>query len=202
MRKTLAVMSDPNVSVGPDQLSPGDRAAAQMVADAWWVPLVTGILNLIAGLVVLIEPHNSLLAIALVVGIYLVIAGLLTLMAGFARSRDRWLVVIFGVLAVIAGAFVIARPGSAVHGVRIVFGIYLLISGLAHLGLAASIEGDRRAEIVRGVLELIGGVVFLAAPKIGLAAVALFFGIYLLMRGILEVALAFGLRGAKQRLRA
>jgi uncharacterized membrane protein HdeD (DUF308 family) len=173
-----------------------------MVADAWWVPLVTGILNLIAGLVVLIEPHNSLLAIALVVGIYLVIAGLLTLMAGLARSRDRWLILVFGVLAVIAGAFVIARPGSAVHGVRIVFGIYLLISGLAHLGLAASIQGDRRAEIVRGVLELIGGVVFLAAPKIGLAAVALFFGIYLLMRGILEVVLAFGLRGAKHRLRA
>jgi uncharacterized membrane protein HdeD (DUF308 family) len=108
--------------------------------------------------------------------------------------------IVFAILAIVAGAFVIARPGSAVHGVRIVFGIYLLISGLAHLGLGMTMSGSRRAEIVRGVLEVIAGIVFLAAPKLGLAAVALFLGIYLLIRGALEITVAFGLREAKRDL--
>ncbi|MFZ0041557.1 MAG: DUF308 domain-containing protein [Solirubrobacteraceae bacterium] len=190
-------MSDPVQGLSPD-----DREAAETLASVWWVPLLSGVLTVIAGLVVLIEPHNSLLAIALVIGIYLVIAGIFLVAGGFARVDNRGIAIAFGLLAVIAGIFVIARPGSAVHGVRIVFGIFLVISGIAHLALAASIHGDRRTEIVRGLLELVAGIVFLAAPKLGLAAVALFFGVYLLLRGILELMLAFALRGAKKRLRA
>ena len=84
------------------------------------------------------------------------------------------------------------------HGVRIVFGIYLLASGLAHLWMATRMTGDRRGEIVRGILELIGGLVFLFAPKLGLAAVALFIGIYLLLRGALEITVAMTLREARK----
>ncbi len=185
-----------------DQIPAHDRAAIEILASAWWVALLVGVVNVIAALVVLIEPHTSLLAIALVVGIYLVIAGILIVSSGLGRSQDRWLPVAFGILAIIAGAFVIDRPGAAVHGVRIVFGIYLVVSGLAHLGLAARMQGDRRAEIVRGVLEIIAGIVFLAAPKLGLAALALFFGIYLLLRGLFELAFALALRRAGRELRS
>jgi uncharacterized membrane protein HdeD (DUF308 family) len=157
-----------------------------------------GVLNVVVALIVLIEPHNSLLAIALVLGIYLVIAGIFNLMAGLARSSQRGIVVGFAILAILAGVFVIARPGSAVHGIRIVFGIYLLIAGLAHLAMASVQEGDRWANIIRGALELLGGIIFLAAPKLGLAAVALFIGIYLLIRGALEIALAFSLRQGRR----
>jgi uncharacterized membrane protein HdeD (DUF308 family) len=188
-------VTDPLASSGLGA-PPRGPASADVLARAWWIPLVSGLLNLIAGLVILIEPHNSLLAIALVLGIYLVIAGILTLIAGFSRPGDRGVVIAFAILAIIAGAFVIARPGSAVHGVRIVFGLYLLISGFAHFGMAAMDSTHRGREIMRGALELIAGIVFLAAPKLGLAAVALFFGIYLLIRGALEVAVALALREA------
>jgi uncharacterized membrane protein HdeD (DUF308 family) len=188
--------SSPAGAAGP----PPGPAGLHEFLEAWWVPLVIGILNVIAALVILIEPHDSLLAIALVLGIYLAIAGALALALGFSGSSPRWGLIALAVLAVVAGAFVIARPGSAVHGVRIVFGIYLVVSGLAHLGLAASMSGDRRAEILRGVLEVIAGIVFLVAPKLGLAAVALFLGIYLLLRGALEIAAALALRQAKRAL--
>ena len=165
---------------------------------AWWVPLLTGVLNLIAALVVLIEPHNSLKAVAVVLGIYLVLAGIVLAITGLARPRPNrgWWAFALGALAIVAGVFVIARPGSAVHGVRIVFGIYLLLAGGAHLGIAVFAVGNRAGEVLRGALDLIGGLVFLFAPKLGLAALALFVGIYLLMRGAVEVALAVELRRA------
>jgi uncharacterized membrane protein HdeD (DUF308 family) len=120
-------------------------------------------------------------------------------MVALARPGDRGIFIAFAILAILAGAFVIARPGSAVHGVRIVFGIYLLLSGLVHLGAGALEPGHRTQEVIRGGLELIGGLVFLFAPKLGLAAVALFIGIYLLIRGALEIALALSLREAKHQ---
>jgi uncharacterized membrane protein HdeD (DUF308 family) len=140
------------------------------------------------------------LAIALVLGIYLVIAGIFALVAGAGSAPHRGVVIAVGLLAIVAGAFVIARPGSAVHGVRIVFGIYLLLSGLAHLWLGARMSGSRSGEILRGVLEVIAGIVFLVSPKLSLAAVALFLGIYLLLRGAVEIAAALALREAKHDL--
>jgi uncharacterized membrane protein HdeD (DUF308 family) len=181
-----------------DHAAPGGAASVETLLRAWWVPLLTGVLNLIAALVVLIEPHNSLKAVAVVRGIYLVLAGIVLAITGLARPQPNrgWWAFALGALAIVAGVFVIARPGSAVHGVRIVFGIYLLLAGGAHLGIAVFAVGNRAGEVLRGSLDLIGGLIFLFAPKLGLAALALFVGIYLLMRGAVEVALAVELRRA------
>jgi uncharacterized membrane protein HdeD (DUF308 family) len=141
---------------------------SEMLTRPWWVPLMAGALSLIAGLVVLIEPHGSLLAVTVVVGIYLVIAGIVFLLAGFAQESHRWLILVLGLLTVIAGVLVTAHPDSAVNGVRILLGICLLVSGLFHLVMAVMIEGERRVEIVRGLLELIGAIVLLLVPKLGL----------------------------------
>jgi uncharacterized membrane protein HdeD (DUF308 family) len=191
-------MSDPMPSTHPGEVAPRGPASTEDLLRAWWVPLLVGVVNLIAALVVLIEPHNSLVAIAVVLGIYLLLAGVALIVAGFARPDPNrgWLAFALGALAVIAGIFVIARPGSAVHGVRIVFGIYLVLAGVAHLGLAVFAAGNRMGEVLRGALDLIGGLVFLFAPKLGLAALALFVGIYLILRGAVEIAVAVELRAA------
>jgi uncharacterized membrane protein HdeD (DUF308 family) len=189
-------VTEPLSSPPTDHAPPRGPASTETLLRAWWVPLLTGTLNVIAALVVLIEPHNSLKAIAVVLGIYLVLAGLMLAVAGLAQPRPsgRWWAFALGALAIIAGVFVIARPGSAVHGVRIVFGIYLLLAGGAHLGIAVVAVGNRVGEVVRGALDLIGGLVFLFAPKLGLGALALFVGVYLLIRGAVDLALAVELR--------
>ena len=191
-------MSDPMPSTHPGRIATQGPASGEDLLRAWWVPLLVGIVNVIAALVVLIEPHNSLVAIAVVLGIYLLLAGIALIVAGFARPDPNrgWLAFALGALAVIAGIFVIARPGSAVHGVRIVFGIYLVLAGAAQLGLAVFTVGNRMGEALRGALDLVGGLVFLFAPKLGLAALALFVGIYLLLRGAVEIAVAVELRTA------
>ncbi|HEY1716282.1 MAG TPA: DUF308 domain-containing protein [Solirubrobacteraceae bacterium] len=191
-------MSDPMSSTHPGQAAPRGPASTEDLVRAWWVPLLVGVVNLIAALVVLIEPHNSLVAIAVVLGIYLLLAGIALIVAGFARPDPSrgWLTFALGALAVIAGIFVIVRPGSAVHGVRIVFGIYLVLAGALQLGLAVFAVGDRLGAVLRGALDLVGGLVFLFAPKLGLAALALFVGVYLILRGAVEIAVAVELRAA------
>lgn len=159
----------------------------------WLVPLVAGALNLIAALVVLIEPHGSLTAITVVLGIYLVIAGIIVVTSATAADPNRLFAVILGVLAVIAGIFVILHPGSAITTVRIVFGIYLLITGIVRLLAARREQRDRFTDVLPGVLSVIAGLVFLFAPKLGLSALALFVGVYLLIRAAVDLAVAWEL---------
>jgi uncharacterized membrane protein HdeD (DUF308 family) len=191
-------MSTSSPAAGSGQPRPEPASDSDLLTRSWWVPLVAGILNLVAALIVLLEPHTSLLAIALVLGIYLLLVGISVMAAGLAADPRRWALVVLGALAVIAGIFVILRPGSAVHGVRVVFAIYLLISGALHLAVGASKDGDRANDVIRGVLELAAGILFLAAPKIGLTALALIVGIYLVLRGVLELMVALALREARR----
>jgi uncharacterized membrane protein HdeD (DUF308 family) len=188
-------MENPVTSAtGGDGQIPSGEAA---VLNAWWVPLIIGLLNVVAGLVVLIEPHGSLSAIAVVLGIYLVIVGILVASRGLALPAHRWLIAGIGALAVVAGVLIIVRPGVAIEGVRIIFGIYLLFAALVRFGAATLVPENRGEQLIRGALDLIGGVVFLAAPRLGVAALALFLGVYLLLRGCMEIAVALALREAR-----
>ncbi len=166
---------------------------------SWWVPALFGVLSLAAGLVVIIEPHTSLLAVAVVIGIYLVIVGIGVIAVGWELPNRRGLVIAAGILAIIAGAFVIARPGSAVHGLRIVLGIYLLAAACVHFGTAAVDSFVRRTEVVRGLVDLAGGIVLLVAPKLGLAAFALIVGLYLVLSALLELTAAYVLYQAHKQ---
>jgi uncharacterized membrane protein HdeD (DUF308 family) len=192
-------MTDPVPSpAAAGHATPRGPAEVDALLRAWWVPLLLGVLNLIAALVVLIEPHDSLTAITVVLGIYLVLAGIAIVVAAFARPNPAhtWWTFVLGALAVIGGIFVILHPGAAIHGVRIIFGIYLLLAGAANLGVALLAPVDRVGEIMRGLLDLAGGLVFLFAPSLGLAGLALFVGIYLVLRGAVEIAVAVELRAA------
>jgi hypothetical protein len=99
-------------------------------------------------------------------------------LSGLAAPAHRWLVVTLGVLAIVAGGFVVVRPGSAVHGARIVFGSFLLIAGCTHLGAAALVSTDRLGEAMRARSTSSRASSFLFAPKLGLAALALFVAVY------------------------
>jgi uncharacterized membrane protein HdeD (DUF308 family) len=196
-------MIDSNAS-GADDAVPQGPASVDTLLRAWWVPLLLGVLNIIAAVVVLIEPHNTLTAITIVLGIYLVLVGIALIVAAFAlpSPSHTWWTFVLGALAVVGGIFVMVHPGAAIHGVRIIFGIYLVLAGCGTLLIALLVPVDRLREVLRGALDLIGGLVFLAAPKLGLAALALFVGIYLLLRGAVEIAVAFELRSAAHAARA
>jgi uncharacterized membrane protein HdeD (DUF308 family) len=160
----------------------------------WRVPLVAGILTFIAGIVVLVEPHGTLKAITVVVGIYLLLVGIVIGAAGLVSEPKKWAVFLLGVLAVLGGIFVMIHPGSTLHAVRIVLGIYLVIAGGLRLFASFGDSGNRVNDLLRGGIDLIAGLVLLFAPSLGLSALAVIVGIYLLISALMEFFIAWGLR--------
>jgi uncharacterized membrane protein HdeD (DUF308 family) len=164
----------------------------------WWVLAIAAILSLLAGIIVLAAPKSSLETIALILGIYLVVIGVNGFVTAFSDPGSvrghRMLTMVLAGLAVIAGIIAIIRPDATVKGVALAFGIYLIISGLRYLALAALLPVDRGVTMVHGLLQLIAGIIVVVWPKIGLTTLAVILGIYLLIVGFVQLWAALALR--------
>jgi len=101
------------------------------------------VLDVLAAIVVIAWPGPSAQVLAVVIGIYAVIAGVFELMASGSVSRaagvqgSGWLV-LSGILAIIAGVLLIFWPNVGAVSLAIVFGVYLAAYGTVMLISAAS----------------------------------------------------------------
>jgi uncharacterized membrane protein HdeD (DUF308 family) len=77
----------------------------------WWLFVIMGGVSLIAGAILVAKPGDSLATLAVIVGIFLLLDGIVELAVSFARSAgDRALAAIIGVLGIIGGLLLIRLP--------------------------------------------------------------------------------------------
>jgi uncharacterized membrane protein HdeD (DUF308 family) len=122
-----------------------------LVAGAVWVTLaveeeaspglhvlrmIVGFLALLAGLVCIVRPGASVLAVLLAVAFWFLMVGVADLARAVVDPRGRWISGIFGVAALAVGIVLIADPDIGVNTIALIVGIGFM---------------------VRGVLEVLGG---------------------------------------------
>jgi uncharacterized membrane protein HdeD (DUF308 family) len=100
-----------------------DTAARVLVA-------VLGVLGVIAGLVVIRHPGQSLLAVVVVIGIWLVLAGVIDLAQAIADPRDRAARTIAGLLDLALGILILAWPDISLKTLAVLIGIGFVLRGL------------------------------------------------------------------------
>jgi uncharacterized membrane protein HdeD (DUF308 family) len=90
---------------------------------------VLGLLGLIAGLVVIRRPGESLLAILLVLGIWLVVNGIVDFVRAFATIEDRALRLLSAIVDVVLGVLILALPELSLGTLAILVGISFIVRG-------------------------------------------------------------------------
>src|SRR4029078_12996197 len=90
---------------------------------------VIGVLSVLAGLVCLRRPGESLLAIIIVLGFWLIIEGVIRFIASFAVLEDRALMMGLALLDIILGVLILALPELSLVTLAILFAISLLARG-------------------------------------------------------------------------
>jgi uncharacterized membrane protein HdeD (DUF308 family) len=167
----------------------------------WWSVLLLGILSVIAGILVLVWPGSGVVALALIVGFFLMVNGFGYLsLASWepkgTRAR-RWLFAL-GTVDIAAGLIAVIWPGITVLALALIFGIYLIGHSITQFVLAFSADPDARLH--RGALladalgAFVVGAIAIVWPDITILAVALLFGALLIYRGIMQCYAAFALR--------
>lgn len=121
------------------------------------------------------------------------------------RAESKWLLILIGLLGIVAGIIVLARPAPALTTLALVTGIFLVIDGIFELVETLLAPGDRREglEVVFAFISVIAGVLLMRHPARGVVLVALLLGFWLIISGMIRFGSARGLlQDGRQTLRA
>jgi len=181
--------------------TPRDRVE-EALGSLWWLPLIRGILLFLLGGYAVFRPGMTIGALAQVVGIFVIMDGILSIVAGIIGDvPSRGWLIVRGVLEILVGAFVFANP-LIVAGVTATFLVSVLafsaiLSGV--LEIVAAIQDRKQIEgegwlILGGAITVLFGVVLLISPlSFGLFMVRVL-GAFAIFSGVSLIVFAFRLR--------
>jgi uncharacterized membrane protein HdeD (DUF308 family) len=155
-----------------------------------WMLGVRGTLAIVFGIIAIIWPGVTALALAVVFGIYAIIDGVSMLVGAFRRPGDtgqRTIRGIAGALGVALGLAALIWPGITAMIVAIVVGVWALVTGAIAIWLATQVRGQWLVGVV-GALSVIAGLLVLIRPAAGAVAVAWIIGVYAIVAGVLMLA--------------
>lgn len=105
--------------------------------------LVYGVLTLIVGLLILLEPVAGALSLTVLITIWLVVRGIVEIMWGSRDTRDRWPLIALGVINLLIAIWILATlPWAALT----LPGLVLAVSFIA-AGVEALVTASRRPAI-------------------------------------------------------
>jgi uncharacterized membrane protein HdeD (DUF308 family) len=165
------------------------------IAKEWWLLAVLGVVSLVCGVLAIVYPDITLLAVGIIFGFYLLMAGVFELVEAIVGDpASRALSAIVGVVALLAGLICLRRPGDSLLALIVVLGAYLIVTGVARLVRAFASVEYRGWSLLSAVVDLILGILILSWPDESLVTLAVFFGISLIFRGAFALFAAFQLR--------
>ena len=111
-------------------------------------------------------------------------------------ARHTGLRLAIGIISIVVGILVIARPVDTLFFVAVLFGIQLVILGVVRIVLAASASGLPRwlkiVSVILGILTIIAGVICFTRPQASLVILAILLAIGWIADGIADLARGFG----------
>lgn len=113
-----------------------------------WPYVLAGALGIVAGVIAALWPQVTALVLVLLVGAWAVITGALQVAAAVRLRRERpgwWVLALSGVVSLIAGVIILARPDIGALALATVLGVYALLAGVALLWAAWQL---RKARVV------------------------------------------------------
>ena len=91
---------------------------------------ILGIVSLIAGLICIRRPGESLLAIVIVAGIFLVAEGVIRIVRAFGSTGRRWWGVVAGLIDAVAGIIILSWPDIGLVTLAVFFAVTMLVRGV------------------------------------------------------------------------
>lgn len=169
------------------------------------IAIVTGVVSLVAGLVILVWPLKSALVITVLIAIYAMVAGVIDIaLATVSRGLSGWLragLALLGVLFVVASIVAFANLPSTTVLLAVVVSTFLgiawildgLLSLLALRGPKDPFTPVRRSRgwtIAFALVSILAGVVVLLSPLFTALWLWLFIGASLLVFGVIQIVRA------------
>jgi len=176
-----------------------DGPIARLARLAWQAVLIGGVISLALGVVVFAWPKQTLLVVGVLFGIYLLVIGVVQLVAAFGThvsTAMRVLAFISGALCVLLGVLCFRSAARSLVLLALWIGIGWLFRGITQIAAAASDSQmpARGWQAFAGVLNALVGIMLMVWPVESITALTVLAGVSLLVLGLFEVVMAFQMR--------
>ncbi|WP_426367415.1 HdeD family acid-resistance protein [Streptomyces sp. E-08] len=174
---------------------------------AWQALLVAGLVSLVLGVLVLAWPEATLKVVGVLFGVYLLLSGVVQLVAAFgthATTALRVMAFISGALSILLGLFCFRGATQSILLLALWIGIGWLFRGIMQAVAAASDPATpaRGWQIFLGIVSALAGIVLIVSPLESAAVLTVLGGIWLLVVGVTESVTAFMVRSRAKDLPA
>jgi uncharacterized membrane protein HdeD (DUF308 family) len=162
----------------------------------WWTFMIRGVLAGILGLCAIFWPSATVGILVILVGIFCLVEGT-SGVVGAIRASERGPGLAQGLIGIAVGMILLFWPGATVRTLLVVFGAWLLFTGITQILSArgGSLERDDRNFVISigGLVSAIG-VVLIVWPGTGVVAISWLIAIAALVLSALLILLALRLK--------
>jgi uncharacterized membrane protein HdeD (DUF308 family) len=180
-----------------NRLNHGGFVGMEPNSTGWGWILAYGIVLILGGILALMNPVAAGFTAGALFGAMLIAYGVFAFLAGISAlsTRARVLEILLGVLAILAGVFVLFDPFQGAASLACGIGLWLFVSGISQIIFARRAKHDRGWRLLLGIIDIVlGAYLLFSGPLSGFAFVAAIVGFSFLFRGFFLVTLSFSLR--------
>jgi uncharacterized membrane protein HdeD (DUF308 family) len=161
--------------------------------------ILRGVLAVIVGIVALVWPNVTVLALVILFAIYAFMDAVLQGARAFSSSSAGPVFghLLLALIDVAAGVVAVVWPGPTAQVLVIVVAIWAFVIGFAEIFLAfgrGEAAGTRALFILTGLAAIAFGAVFVSRPDIGAVTLALLFGLFSLVYGVIQIVAGVDIR--------
>ena len=153
--------------------------------------LVEGIFILVLGLMLLVLPQLSTLALSLMISVALILAGIYKLISSVIRRDEiekSWLSAIIALLMIVTGAYLTIRPLFNLFILTMGVGIYFVLEGINSMVMAFEGRGILKhwwVGLIAGLAQFaLAFFILFGMPATALYTIGLLIGINMIISGI------------------
>ena len=175
-----------------------DVAMRRHLREVWWLFLLRGIALILFGVAAVVWPDVTLVAIAIAFAVYLLISGVIHIIASIRgqNALGMWFLELLLGLAEIGVGVYLLKNKLALAAFIAVVGIALIFYGILEVITAfepGEDSGRRFLLIVGGALGIVAGFIVLRYPVSSGLAFTWVLGVWGLVVGAMQVAMALSL---------
>ena len=189
-----------------DDLTTADISSA--LSRSWWLPVLRGVVLLVLGLLMLVQPLWSVTALVWIFGIFAILDGIVAVVEWFVNRKDPgagWFL-LSGLFSLAIGIVVVVWTPETAQILFYLIAGWVLVLGV--LGIIAAVVLYRARDagwywvLTFGLVNFLFGLLMLTHPQTVVSVVVVLLGIFAFVGGVILIVSGFATKGAVTELGA
>lgn len=163
----------------------------------WGWTLTYGIVSVLVGVIAFLAPFPATLAATMVVGFCFLVGGFASLFAGIRNHHGRGYALLFGVLSIVAGGYMLLFPVGGALSLTLMMILWLGARGMMELVVGFRFKRLRGLMLLLGVINVaLAIILYSTVPWSALALPGFILGASFVSGGVVAIIAALADRSA------